>query len=153
MIFCTFEWLARPLTQPHGFFVSTSRIPNIVAIGESPRLLEAIGVAARQSYPGVDVLTLNLQAVAPFAVAAWQQIRPPYVAFLEWKAGCEELLSFLRPAEPFSPLPIWLMVRPGESPGLEGVHVAGSLRVHADMDSLEDRLNTLMDFLKICNYP
>lgn len=128
------------------------RIPNIVAIGESPRLLHAIGLAARQSYPGVDVLTLQPEELDAVSLKAWQ-VHPPHVAFLEWRPGRENILARLRRDESLPPLPIWLMVRPGESPGFDGLHVSGSLCVHADMEQLEARLRTLMDFLKICIYP
>ena len=128
------------------------RIPNIVAIGESARLLHAIDHAARQSYPGVDVLTLLPDELDAESLKAWQ-VRPPHVAFLEWRPGRENILARLRRDETLPQLPIWLMVRPGESPGFDGLHVSGSLRVHAEMEQLEAQLRTLMDFLKICIYP
>jgi hypothetical protein len=133
--------------------VNTPRIPNIVAIGESPRLLEAIGHAARQCYAGVEVMTLQPQMVGAGPDAAWLLMRPPYIAFLEWETGMESLLPLMRPSAPHPPMPVWLLVRPGESPGLDGTHVSGSLLVHADMPLLQERLSTLMDFLKICIYP
>lgn len=131
--------------------MSTSRIPNIIAIGESPRLMETLRTVALSSSPMADFV--SMQPGEAYANASQLTMRAPQVALLEWKPGHESLFNVLRQADPHHPFPIWLMVRPGESPGLDGLHVSGSLVVHAEMESLEDQLYTLMDFLKICIYP
>ena len=132
-------------------YVNASRIPNILAIGDSPRLMDTLRVVVNASSPTVDFVALQPDEAA--LRAARQQVRTPLIAFLEWKSGREGILQLLRQADPANPLPIWLLVRPGESPGLDGLHVSGSLIAHAEMDSLESQLTTLMDYLKICIFP